>query len=434
MESWRFAWGDDPLILRRLPEGLNRDDAAIDSASLSLDDQANVITLAGAHGVIVPAVRARLAPEDGLGEGFVMACAPGEALPQVLLRDAAYGDALAGLPRQWAAQLAAIHAIDPALLPASFTYRSPADMLSDLEAQWRALGGRSPIYALAFGWLERALPRPVEPRLCHGDFRMGNLLITADGLSAVLDWELAHLGDPVQDLAFGCIPSWRFGRYDKVLGGFGQPQDMLHHYSALTGQTVDPARFRFWLVYSCLWWGICCLIMADIWRRGDDSGPERLVIGRRVSEVEVDLLLMLTDDLSAPDVPFKWPSLEPVAETGVPSDAALIDAVSRWLDATVAGKASGHEKFEAKVAVNALGMAARGATHGAAFAAAQAVRLNELGCSDQALLKQLRTDPASVTPEIHRHLRMLAMENCLIDQPRYAGLAKARELWSLHVT
>lgn len=434
MESWRFSWGDDALILRRLPEGLNRDDAAIDSASLSLDDQANVIDLAGAQGVIVPAVRARLAPDDGLGEGFVMACAPGEALPQVLLRDAAYGDALAGLPRQWAAQLAAIHAIDPAQLPASFTYRSPAVMLADLEAQWSALGGNSPVYALAFGWLERALPRPVEPRLCHGDFRMGNLLITADGLSAVLDWELAHLGDPVQDLAFGCIPSWRFGRYDKVLGGFGQPEDMLRHYSALTGQTVDPDRFRFWLVHSCLWWGICCLIMADIWRRGDGSGPERLVIGRRVSEVEVDLLLMLADDLPAPDVPLDWPSLEPANETGVPSDAALIDAVSRWLDTSVAGKVSGHEKFEAKVAVNALGMAVRGATHGAAFAAAQAVRLHDLGCSDQALVKQLHTDPASVTPQIHQHLRMLAMENCLIDQPRYAGLAKAREVWSLSVS
>ena len=62
------------------------------------------------------------------------------------------------------------------------------------------------------------LPSPAGTSLCHGDFRMGNLLVMPEGLSAVLDWELAHLGDPVQDLAFGCIPSWRFGRYDKPLG------------------------------------------------------------------------------------------------------------------------------------------------------------------------------------------------------------------------
>lgn len=430
MESWRFDWGDEPLILRRLPVGLNRDDAAIDSASLSLADQADVIELAGKHGVTVPAIRARLTPADGLGEGFVMACAPGEALPQVLLRDADYASALAGLPQQWAEQLAAIHAIDPALLPGSFVYRSPATMLADLEAQWHGLGGCSPIYALAFGWLNRALPEPVPPRLCHGDFRMGNLLVTPQGLSAVLDWELAHLGDPVQDLAFGCIPSWRFGRYGKVLGGFGQPYDMLAHYTALTGHAVDPARFHFWLVYSCLWWGICCLIMADIWRRGDDAGPERLVIGRRVSEVEVDLLVMLADDLPAPPAAMAWPVAEPGPESGVPSDAALVGAVSRWLDASIAARTSGHQRFEAKVAVNALGMAARGAALGPVFAANQAQRLAALGCDRQALVARLRADPTSLTAPMHDHLRRLAVENCLIDQPRYAGLAEARKLWS----
>lgn len=430
MESWRFSWGDEPLILRRLPEGLSKGDAAIDAANLSLDEQADVIELAGQNGVTVPAVRARLTPADGLGEGFIMACAPGEALPQVLLRDVDYAGALAGLSRQWAEQLAAIHAIDPDLLPSSMVYRSPAAMLADLEQRWKSLGGCSPIYTLAFGWLHRALPEPVPPRLCHGDFRMGNLLVTPQGLSAVLDWELAHLGDPVQDLAFGCIPSWRFGRYDKVLGGFGQPQEMLKHYTALTGQAVDPARFRFWLVYSCLWWGICCLIMADIWRRSDDAGPERLVIGRRVSEVEVDLLLMLADDLPPPPAPCPWPAVAQETENGVPSDAALVDAVSRWLDSSIAAKASGHGKFEAKVAINALGMAARGARLGLVFAADQARRLTALGCDAQMLLGQLRADPASLTPQMHDHLRRLALENCLIDQPRYAGLVQAQRLWS----
>lgn len=430
MQSWRFSWGDEALILRRMPEGLRGDDAAIDSGALDLDGQADVIEVAVAHGVMAPAVRARLTANDELGEGFIMACSPGEALPQVLLRDPAYAAAFEGLPKQWAEQLAAIHSIAPAELPSALTYRSPAQMLSDLEARWRDLGGVSPIYALAFGWLERAMPEPVEPRLCHGDFRMGNLLITPEGLSAVLDWELAHLGDPVQDLAFGCIPSWRFGHYDKVLGGFALPKDMLTHYEAITGASVDPKRFRFWMVYSCLWWGVCCLIMADIWRRGDKANPERLVIGRRVSEVEIDLMLMLADDLPPVPAPMDWPATEAPIESGVPSGAALVDAVSLWLDGKVAANARGHARFEAKVAMNALGMAARDAALGPGFCASQAKRLEILGYDAPALVTALRSDPERVTPAVHHHLRRLAAENCLIDQPRYAGLQIARATWS----
>lgn len=430
MQSWRFAWGGAPLVLRRMPEGLRGDDAAIDSGALTLDGQADVIACAAEHGVIVPAVRARLTPQDGLGEGFVMACAPGEALPQVLLRDPAYTQALERLPKQWAQQLAAIHAIPSSCLPASLHHRAPAEMLADLEARWRDLGGVSPIYALAFGWLQRALPDPVEPRLCHGDFRMGNLLITPDGLSAVLDWELAHLGDPVQDLAFGCIPSWRFGRYDKPLGGFAQPDAMLTHYAAIAGTPVDPARFRFWLVYSCLWWGVCCLVMADIWRRGDRSGPERLVIGRRVSEVEVDLMLMLAGDLPRVVGPMEWPSADRLPEHGVPTGAALVEAVSLWLDSNMAAGAAGHQRFEAKVAINALGMAARDAALGPVFRSAQRQRLDQLGREAEILVAALRHDPAMVTPAIHQHLRSLAVENCLIDQPRYAGLPIAQAAWT----
>lgn len=430
MQSWRFAWGGEPLILRRMPEGLQGDDAAIDSGTLSLDGQADVIETAGEFGIIVPAVRARLTPDDGIGEGFVMACAPGEALPQVLLRDPAYQPALERLPRQWAEQLAAIHAIPPARLPASLNHRAPADMLADLETRWRDLGGVSPVYALAFGWLEQALPGTVEPRLCHGDFRMGNLLVTPDGLSAVLDWELAHLGDPVQDLAFGCIPSWRFGRYDKPLGGFARPEDMLAPYEAITGTAVDMARFRFWLVYSCLWWGVCCLVMADIWRRSDQSGPERLVIGRRVSEVEIDLLLMLANDLPPAEGAMEWPSTQRAPENGVPTGAALADAVSLWIDRQIGASASGHTRFEAKVAINALGMAARDAALGPGFRSAQARRLADLGLDAPGLVTLLRRDPAGVTPAIHAHLRHLAAENCLTDQPRYAGLAIAQAAWA----
>ncbi len=431
MESWRFVWGGEALILRRLPPGLQASDATVDSARISLSDQADLIALAGRHAVQVPAVRARLTAADGLGEGFIMACAPGEALPQILLRDPVYRRALDGLATQWAEQLAAIHRLPVDALPDGIARTTAAQLLVDLEARWHALGGTSPVFALAFGWLERAVPAPVTPALCHGDFRMGNLLITPDGLSAVLDWELAHLGDPVQDLAFGCTPSWRFGHYDLPLGGFARAENLLEHYAAITGTPVDPARFRFWLVYACLWWGVCCLTMADIWRQSDDASPERLVIGRRVSEVEIDLLLMLGDDLPAPIHAFALPNCAIAADTGVPAGHALIDAVRAWLDQRVISASSGHARFEAKVAANALQMAARDAALGTRFADAQAQRLAHLRLDESELNALLRSGPGTVIPAIHDHLRQLAVENCSIDQPHYAGLRKASEIWSV---
>ena len=209
-----------------------------------------------------------------------------------------------------------------------------------------------------------------------------------------------------------------------------RPEDMLAPYEAITGTAVDMARFRFWLVYSCLWWGVCCLVMADIWRRSDQSGPERLVIGRRVSEVEIDLLLMLANDLPPAEGAMEWPSTQRAPENGVPTGAALADAVSLWIDRQIGASASGHTRFEAKVAINALGMAARDAALGPGFRSAQARRLADLGLDAPGLVTLLRRDPAGVTPAIHAHLRHLAAENCLTDQPRYAGLAIAQAAWA----
>ena len=72
----------------------------------------------------------------------------------------------------------------------------------------------------------------------HGDFRHGNLIIGPDGVRAVLDWELAHTGDPMEDLGWICVNSWRFGEIDKPVGGFGTREELFAGYEA-AGRRVD---------------------------------------------------------------------------------------------------------------------------------------------------------------------------------------------------
>ena len=98
------------------------------------------------------------------------------------------------------------------------------------------------------------------------------------------------LGDPMEDLAWLCVPSWRFGEIENPVGGFGQREALFAAYEAAGGQTVDPARVRFWEVLGTLQWGLMCSGMAEVFRSGTDPSVERAMIGRRASEVEIDLL------------------------------------------------------------------------------------------------------------------------------------------------
>jgi aminoglycoside phosphotransferase (APT) family kinase protein len=124
--------------------------------------------------------------------------------------------------------------------------------------------------------------------LVHGDFRNGNLLAAPDGVRAVLDWEMAHIGDPVRDLGWLCTHSWRFGVSDKPVGGFGDYADLLAGYEAAGGGRVDPAHQRFWEVLGSFCWAICCMEMAAIYRSGRERNAERAAIGRRSSESQLD--------------------------------------------------------------------------------------------------------------------------------------------------
>ena len=214
------------------------------------------------------------------------------------------------------------------------------------------------IIALALKWCEDNLPATTPPRLVHGDLRMGNVMVAPDGLAVVLDWELAHWGDAHEDLAYGCMTVWRFGHIDKPAFGCADLESYFTAYEAAGGGPVDRARFRFWLVYRTLWWALGCLQMGQAWRNGADTTVERVVVGRRTAEQELDLLALLESE--APEVERTRP-LPPsppavTAPVGEPTNREIVQAVRDWLDEAVKPGTEGHAKFEAVVAMNALGI------------------------------------------------------------------------------
>ncbi len=430
MESWAFSFGGEEYVLRRLPSGLPPDDDGLRGVPLST--QADIIELARAAGVTAPQVRGRLKPDDGLGEGFIMNKAEGETLPHKILGNPAFREAESRLTQQCARELATIHQIEINPLLQSLEYFSPADLIRVQKKKYHEIGGQMPIYEYAFHWLEQNAPDATDKYLVHGDFRMGNLMIDQQGLSAVLDWELVRLGDPVQDLAYLCTPSWRFGHYEKAVGGFDRAESFLRAYAAASGAEVDPDRFRFWLIYSTLWWGVACMVMGQIWRSHADRSLERTVIGRRVSEVEIDLALLFEEIL--PDTistPLNWSVPEPESVTGETEYGELLTALDEWNSSQVLPGLKGHDKFQCRVAGNALGIARRQIEWGPGYRDAASARLAAIGYDHRQLCSGLsKGDIAITTAAVWDHLRLSALERLSIDQPKYAGLKVALNKWS----
>jgi aminoglycoside phosphotransferase (APT) family kinase protein len=186
--------------------------------------------------------------------------------------------------------LARIHAVPIEGLPELATSDARGE-LARYEGIYRQLGAQRPILEAAFRWLEEITPPPPErPVLVHGDFRNGNLMIHPDdGLVGVLDWELAHLGDPAEDLGWICVNSWRFGEWRRPVGGFGGYADLLAGY----GGGISLERVRFWQALGSLKWGVMCLMMYSSFATGQDRSIERAMIGRRTSETEIDLVKLM---------------------------------------------------------------------------------------------------------------------------------------------
>ena len=190
---------------------------------------------------------------------------------------------------QCAQALAAIHRAD---------MHDPELAKQDQLTEWRdrldAMGDTTATFEWAFRWLAAHRPAPSPPHLVHGDYRMGNLIVDGSELAAVLDWELVHIGEVYEDLAWFCIRAWRFGApANRAAGGLGSVEDFLCAYQQASGTTVDRVAFHWWLVLATLRWGVICRYQAERHLSGQNRSVELAAIGRRVCETEWDLLDLL---------------------------------------------------------------------------------------------------------------------------------------------
>lgn len=375
-ETWALDLVDEQgsrgLILQRLRAGTV-------GGGPGMAGEAALIRAAADLGVPVPTVVADDAG-DAIGSPcIVMARLEGETIARKLLRDEAWATARTRLVGQAGAALAAIHRISPdaaPTLPAS-------DQLDTLRAMLD--GFRQPLAAFELGFRWLADHRPASPArtVVHGDFRLGNLLVDADGLAGVLDWELAHLGDPVEDLGWFCVRAWRFGSALPA-GGMGTREELLERYAAAGGHPVDPEALRWWEVLGTLKWGLICVLQSQVHLSGASRSVELATIGRRVCENEWDLLALL------PGGPLPGPDAVPAERAddlyGRPTAQELVEAVREWVDGDVRAATDGRVAFHARVAVNALAMVERELALGPAHRAAHEERLAQLGCADDAEL------------------------------------------------
>jgi aminoglycoside phosphotransferase (APT) family kinase protein len=427
-ETWRICFsgrtGEQRLALRR-----SQPTAAPGSSvgDITLDTEAELMQLAVASGIPGPEVFYVLRPEDQLGSGFIMQWLDGETLGQRINRVPELADIRPRLAHQCGEILGKVHKLqwqDTALadqLPSI----TPAALVDQTWEYYRDLNVPVPMIDYTWRWLRDNLPTNSRHTLVHGDFRNGNLMVTPTGINAVLDWELAHIGDPIRDLGWLCVNSWRFGHGELPVGGFGDIEELLAGYQKTSGIEVDLQALRFWQVFGSFWWAMTTLQMAHTWRTGETPSLERPVIGRRSSEAQMDCVNLLIPggySLPAADEPI-------AAGTQLPMPAELLEGVAAFLKDTVAEQLDAHNQFLARVAANSLRIAQREFQYGTGMARQEKARLEVLLQADDdldtlrwKLVQQLRDSLPLNTPGLAEHLRQSVAGQLFLDQPGYSAL------------
>lgn len=281
-ETWAATVDGAAVVLQRERPGTPR--------AGRMGIEGGLIEAAAAAGVPVPNVVARGGEESPLGAGYLVSeFIDAETIARRILRDDRFATARSRFASDCGRALARIHDIDPTGhdIPTQDPFEAVVEMYEMVDVP-------VPTFDLALRWLAENRPAGADQpaRFVHGDFRLGNLMIDDEGLQAVIDWELAHAGDPIGDLGWLCTRSWRFGG-PGVVGGIGDVDDLVASYEAESGRSVDRAHLRWHEVLGSLRWGIMCIVQARAHLDGHARSVELAAIGRRVVENEYDLYLLL---------------------------------------------------------------------------------------------------------------------------------------------
>jgi len=415
------------LAMRRAPGGEKVEPTP---GHPGLDVEAMLMRNAKVAGVPEPEIYHVLDDEDDLGDGFIMQWLDGVTLGARVVRSPELDEIRPRLAYMCGEVVARIHAIDlhTSGLGEKLSVLSPGEYVEQTWERYRLFDTPQPMIDYAGRWLNEHLPDDFTPALVHNDFRNGNIMFSPQGVVAVLDWEVAHVGDPMRDLGWICTNSWRFGRTDLPVGGFGTYEDLFAGYESVTGVPVDRHRVKFWEVFGSFWWAIGCLGMAEHYRTGPDQTVERPAIGRRSSECQVDCVNLL--------IPGPVELVEAAGgavDTDMPRIDELLKSVRDFLHGDVMQATQGRNNFLARVAGNSLDIVLRDNATGAQARRLELERLQTL-FDDHGGLNELRwrlvhgLRNGSIALErstLSEHLRTTVVNQVAIDQPKYSGLATA---------
>jgi len=276
-EAWSVDAGGERLLVRRAAGGV------IHRHTLSLKHEFAVLQAAYEAGVRVPRPILYIESLDER-EAFVMERLEGETIGRRIVRM----DVPPQLPVELAEELAKIHAIPRERLP--FLEEARLDRMAD---ELDEVAEPHPAIELGLWWLRENRPEPRPAVVNHGDYRIGNVVVGEHGLVGILDWEFAHLDDPVRDLAFGMVRAWRFGVDAKRLGGIADVDEYVERYNERTGFDVRPEELDYWEIAGNVGWAIGCLTQAQRHLSGQDRSVELAILGRLGAEVEYEICHLL---------------------------------------------------------------------------------------------------------------------------------------------
>jgi aminoglycoside phosphotransferase (APT) family kinase protein len=417
------------LAMRRASGGIEGEGTA---AHPGLAVEALLMQAAGQAGVPEPKVHYVLRSEDGVGAGFIMQWLDGFTLGAQIVKTPELAEIRPQLARRCGEVLAQIHGIDLVAsgLDQHLQHQSAEEYVRQTWQRYRDFNTPQPMIDFTARWLLDHLPENTTPALVHNDFRNGNVMIDVSGIVAVLDWEVAYIGDPMRDLGWILTHSWRFGRDDLPVGGFGEVADLFAGYESVSGTSVDPEAVRFWQIFGSFWWAVGCLGMAEHYRNGPDKTVERAAIGRRSSECQVDCVNLLIPGSVVLEQ-------SQTAAAAMPGMDELLTSVSDFLRDDVMAHTKGRLQFLARVAANSLDIVKREQTLAAPCLVNEEKRLRELFSEREdstlalddlrwRLVYALRDGSMVLDSEsLHAHLRATVVNQIAIDQPRYAGFKTA---------
>lgn len=239
--------------------------------------------------------------DDTFGLTFMtMKRVEGETIGSRLVRGEQYAHAREVFPQQLGESIARIHSVDVSRYPELARIPRPAPdteparvALDQIQASFRNVAkDPHPVFEVAFRWLDANMPPSHEPVFVHADFRLGNVIFGEDGVRAIIDWEAAHMGDPMEDLSWVMMRSWRFGG-KKPVAGVGDRETFISAYEQESGRSVDRAVLKWWEVFATLRWGVITLTQCDLYYTGRYRNVEMAAIGRRAAETEIEILNLL---------------------------------------------------------------------------------------------------------------------------------------------